>query len=71
MQIVAQHRHELMNQSQWQRLERWVHLFPREVIDEQPDLLLIEVCLKFIRQQVGEMPALLDRVEALLARHAV
>ena len=68
VQVVAQHRHELMNRSQWQRLERWVHLFPREVIDQQPDLLLSEVALMVIRQQIGEMPALLDRVEALLAQ---
>jgi LuxR family transcriptional regulator, maltose regulon positive regulatory protein len=65
-QIVAQHRHALTNQAEWQRLDRWVHLFPREVIDEQPDLLLAEVWLKFMRQQLAEVPALLDRVEALL-----
>jgi LuxR family maltose regulon positive regulatory protein len=68
MQVVMEHRHELLNQSQWQRLERWLHLFPREVIDEQPDLLLIEVSLKFMRHQISEVPALLDRVEALLAQ---
>ena len=68
VQIVAQHRHELMNQAQWQRLERWVRLFPRAVIDEQPDLLLIEVWMKFIQQQLNEMSALLDRVEVLLLR---
>ena len=68
VQIIVQHRHELMNQAQWQRLDRWVHLFPRKVIDEQPHMLLIEVWLKFIRQQFGEVPALLDRVEALLSQ---
>jgi LuxR family transcriptional regulator, maltose regulon positive regulatory protein len=68
-QIVAQHRHALMNQSQWQRLQHWIHLFPRAVIDEQPDLLLCEVALKVVQQQIGEMPALLERVEALLARN--
>ncbi len=67
-QIVAQHRHDLINQGQWQSLERWIHLFPREVIDEQPDLLLIEVWMSFIQQRLGEMPALLDRIEALLPR---
>ena len=69
-QIVAQHRHALMNHSQWQRLEHWIHLFPRAVIDENPDLLLCEVALKVVRQQISEMPALLDRVEALLARNS-
>jgi LuxR family maltose regulon positive regulatory protein len=70
IRIVAQHRHELMNQAQWQRLERWLHLFPREVIDDQPDLLLIEVWLKYIRQRLSEVPALLDRVESLLLQRS-
>ena len=69
-QVVAEHRHELMNQFQWLRLERWVQLFPREVIDEQPDLLLIEISLKIIHQQISEAPALLDRVETLLAQRS-
>jgi LuxR family maltose regulon positive regulatory protein len=64
--IIAQHRQDLMNRDQWQRLDRWLHLFPREVIDEQPHLLLLEVWLKFTRQQLGEATVSLDRVEALL-----
>jgi LuxR family maltose regulon positive regulatory protein len=66
VQIIAQHRYDLMNQDQWQRVDRWLHLLPREVIDEQPHLLLLEVWLKFTRQQLSEAAALLDRVEALL-----
>jgi LuxR family maltose regulon positive regulatory protein len=66
--VVMEHRHELINQSQWQRLERWVNLFPHDVINEYPDLLLSEVSLKFVRHQIGDVPALLDRVEALLAQ---
>jgi LuxR family maltose regulon positive regulatory protein len=69
MQIVAQQRQVLLNQTQWQRLDHMLHLFPRAVIDEQPDLLLIEVALKAVRQQFSEVRALLDRVEALLARN--
>jgi LuxR family maltose regulon positive regulatory protein len=64
--IIAQHRQDLMNRGQWQRVDRWLHLFPREVIDEQPHLLLLEIWLKFTRQQLGEAAVLLDRVEALL-----
>ena len=66
VRIIAQHRQDLMNRGQWQRLDRWLHLFPREVIDEQPHLLLLEVWLKFTRQQLAEAAMLLDRVEALL-----
>ena len=68
VQVVMEHRHELMNQSQWQRLERWVNLFPRDVINEYPDLLLSEVSLKFVRHQVGNVLVLLDQVKALLAQ---
>jgi LuxR family maltose regulon positive regulatory protein len=64
--IVAQHRHALMNQKQWQRLSRWLQLFPREVIDEQPDLLLTTVWMEFIGQRLVDVPAVLDRVEALI-----
>jgi LuxR family maltose regulon positive regulatory protein len=64
--IVAQHRHALMNQKQWQRLGRWIKLFPHEVIDEQPDLLLATVWTEFIGQRLVDVPAVLDRVEALL-----
>jgi LuxR family maltose regulon positive regulatory protein len=64
--IVAQHRHALMNQKQWQRLSRWIRLFPHEVIDEQPDLLLATVWMEFIGQRLADVPAVLDRVEALL-----
>jgi LuxR family maltose regulon positive regulatory protein len=70
LQVVTEHRHELMNRSEWPRLERWVKLFPREVMDDQPDLLLIEVSLKIIRQQISEAPALLDRAAARLAQRS-
>lgn len=66
VQVVTEHRHELINQGQWQRLERWLHLFPREVVNEQPDLLLIEIWLKFIRQQLSEILPLLDQADTLL-----
>ena len=65
-EIVAQHRPELMNQSQWQRLDRWIRSFPRAVVDQHPDLLLAEVWLKYIQQQLHEIALLLDRVESLL-----
>ena len=65
-QIMAQHRSDLLNRSEWQRVNRWLGLFPREVIDTQPDLLQIEVWLKFFRRQMVDVPALLERIEALL-----
>ena len=66
VQIVAQHRYDLLNRSDWQSANRWLGMFPREVIDAQPDLLQIEIWMKFIQNQPAELPALFERVEALL-----
>jgi LuxR family transcriptional regulator, maltose regulon positive regulatory protein len=66
VQIVAQQRRELMNHEQWLRLERWLQLFPRDVIDREPELLLSEAWYLQNRQQHAYMPPLLDRVETLL-----
>ena len=41
-------------------------MFPHEVIDEQPDLLLATVWMEFIGQRLVDVPAVLDRVEALI-----
>ena len=68
VQIVARHRRELTNDEQWHRLDRWVHLFPRAVIDREPELLLCEAWFLVNRQQLGDIPPVLDRVEALLAQ---
>jgi LuxR family transcriptional regulator, maltose regulon positive regulatory protein len=67
-QLVARQRHTLMNQKQWQRLIRWIQLFPPEVINEQPDLLLATVWMEFIGQRVVDVTAVVDRVESLLSR---
>ena len=68
VQIVARHRRELTNDEQWHRLDRWVHLFPRAVIDREPELLLSEAWFLINRQQLADIPPVLDRVEALLAQ---
>jgi LuxR family transcriptional regulator, maltose regulon positive regulatory protein len=66
VQIVAQHRCQAMNDEQWHRVERWLHLFPRGVIDTQPELLLAEAWLMRIHHHMNEMAALVDRAEDLI-----
>ena len=71
VQIVARYRRELTNEEQWQRLDRWVRLFPPEVIDREPELLLAEVWFMVNRQHLAGIPPLLDRVEAVLAQGTI
>jgi len=68
VQIVARKRRELMNHEQWQRLERLVQFFPREVIERDPELLLSEAWYLQNRQQHVYMPPLLDQVETLVSQ---
>lgn len=39
-ELVAKHRHMLMNYEDWPRLDRWLDKFPGETIAQYPDLLL-------------------------------
>jgi LuxR family maltose regulon positive regulatory protein len=63
VQLVAQHRHTLIDREQWQRLERWLHLFPRPIIDESPDLLMTEAWALTWRGQWAEVGATLDQIQ--------
>ena len=42
IQLFVQHRDELMNNEQWNPLERWLRLFPLDVIEATPLLLLTQ-----------------------------
>jgi LuxR family maltose regulon positive regulatory protein len=64
---VAEYRHTLMNRDDWQRLTRWVRLFPRAVVEAEPELLIAEAWTKQVQWQVPEMAARLARIETLLA----
>ena len=63
VQIVAQNRREAINGEQWHRLELWLRLFPREVIDTQPELLLAEAWLMRRYNRVSAMAAIVDRTD--------
>ncbi len=43
VQLVAQHRHHLVNTEQRPRLERWLTVFPEATVAQHPDLLLAKV----------------------------
>ncbi|MBK8050052.1 MAG: hypothetical protein IPK16_24895 [Anaerolineales bacterium] len=66
VQVFAQQRQELTNGEQWHHLERLLRLFPRAVIDREPELLLSEVWFLINREQLADVPRSLDQVEALL-----
>jgi LuxR family transcriptional regulator, maltose regulon positive regulatory protein len=68
VRLFTQQRRSLMDEERWHQLDRWLRLFPRAIIDEQPGLLLAEIWVLLNRHQVAAVPPILDRVEDLLAR---
>ena len=43
VQVIAQHRHHLVNTEQRPRLERWLAVFPEATMAQHPDLLLAKI----------------------------
>ena len=66
IQIVTQHRHALMNQEQWHHLTRWIHAFPRAIIDMSPELLLTEAWISQTQFRYFELEDLLTQAETLI-----
>jgi LuxR family maltose regulon positive regulatory protein len=71
VQLVAQHRHELLNAEQWPRLERWLRLFPAATLEQYPDLLLAKAWIAELdRAPAHKVLTMLDQAEAHLAQGA-
>jgi len=68
--LIAQHRYRMMNTTQWLRLERWLNLFPAEVVEISPELWMAIIWLVYQRGQYAELPALLEHLNAILVGEA-
>ena len=67
VKIVAANRNELINQESYRHLSRWIQMFPREVIEESPDLLLIDAHLaQTVRFDIVELYQIVGKIDALL-----
>jgi LuxR family maltose regulon positive regulatory protein len=64
---VARHRHDLMNGEQWHRLRGLLHLLPRNLVDEDPELIIAEAWTYWNQMRIPEMAAVLDRLEPQLS----
>ena len=67
VQLVAANRMELLNLDHYQRLTHWLHMFPERVIDESPDLLLIQARFAQIQRfDMTEVSHLVEKVDSLV-----
>ena len=67
IQIVAANRQELMNEEHFQRLWRWLQRFPQHIIEQSPDLLLIQArSAQIQRFDMAEVIRIADKVDVLV-----
>jgi len=64
--LVARHRYQMMNATQWPRLERWLSSFPVEVIGASAELWMLKTWLAYHRGQFAEIPALLQQLSGTM-----
>ncbi|MFN2151448.1 MAG: hypothetical protein ACK2T5_07630, partial [Anaerolineales bacterium] len=70
LELIAQHRYRLMNETQWPRLERWTSLFPSQVVESSAELWMIKTWLVYQRGQWAELPGHLQHMADLLGQEA-
>jgi LuxR family maltose regulon positive regulatory protein len=68
--LLAQHRHSLLNQEQWHTLSYWLRLFPGQLVEEEPELLVAKAWILYNRSQYPDMVAVMDQAETLLSRNS-
>jgi LuxR family maltose regulon positive regulatory protein len=66
--LVARHRYALMNGVEWPRLDRYLHQFAPDILDQYPDLLMLQTWLLYHRGRWAELPAALQRLEAAMSQ---
>ncbi len=65
--LVAAHRHDLLNSDQRTRLERWLALFPAQVIAQHAELLLAQAWVGELgRANSATILAILEQAQALV-----
>jgi LuxR family maltose regulon positive regulatory protein len=66
--IFLRHRRDITNLDDWQILQQYLRMYPREIINSQPELKMTEALLFQVRNQYADMAAALTEVDSLLAQ---
>ena len=59
---------ERLSREDWSAVDGWLRSLPRELVWEQPGLLLAHAWTIFLRSRFEALPPVLEQIEALLAR---
>ena len=67
--LVARHRHALMNREEWHRLDQWLRLLPQGVLESEPELVLLKAWTMENRHRYEDVLRLAHRAADLIAEH--
>ena len=70
IRLIAEQRYRMMNTTQWPRLERWLNLFTKDVVDTSGELWMVKTWLVYHHGQYAEIPALLTHLDEIMAGEA-
>jgi LuxR family maltose regulon positive regulatory protein len=65
-ELIDHQRHDLLDQSNWRLLERWLTLLPDQVVGKEPTLLVLQAWLLLHTLKLGEMNLVLQEAEKRL-----
>ncbi|MBK8986596.1 MAG: hypothetical protein IPM39_11025 [Chloroflexi bacterium] len=66
--LIEDQRHNMLNQGEMHRLNRWLGLLPEEVVARRPALLQLKAWMLRWQAKFQAIPTLLQQAEALLAQ---
>jgi len=69
-QLIARHGYDLLNEMDWPRLDRWLKILPGEMVDQEPDLLVLSQWLNVIYSRFPEIEACLNKAKTLFTTRA-
>jgi LuxR family maltose regulon positive regulatory protein len=66
-QLVEQNRQAELNADRWYVLEKWLSMLPDTVIQQRPELLLVQVWVHYYNHKYTLLAPILDVIESLLS----
>jgi LuxR family maltose regulon positive regulatory protein len=64
--LIVRHRNQIVNGEQWHRLDAWLKRLPAEVIENNPELLMLEAWHCQNRGRYPQAYATLDRIDEMI-----
>ncbi len=66
--LVSGQRYALMNNAQWQQIAKYLKLFPPEIVEQSPDLLMLRAWLSYHHGTWDEIPSAINAIERLIEK---